>query len=109
MNKIRTQLLVVVVLACIFSPINAGAFVAGVDFFGYDFRINNPGARANGMGGAFIGLADDATAAYTNPAGLTVLTQPEISAEYKYGDYMTLIFDQAGETCKSRACCEASW
>ncbi len=26
-----------------------------------DFRFNNPGARANAMGGAFIGVADDAT------------------------------------------------
>ena len=37
------------------------------------FNFSNPGARSLGMGGAFIGLADDATAAYTNPAGLTGL------------------------------------
>ena len=37
--------------------------------------------------GAFIGLADDATAAYTNPAGLTVLTKPEVSVEHKWGKY----------------------
>ena len=45
--------------------------------FNLNFRFNSPGARANGMGGAFIGVADDATAAYTNPAGLTILTEPE--------------------------------
>ena len=28
------------------------------------------GVRANGMGGAFVGVADDATAVYWNPAGL---------------------------------------
>lgn len=33
------------------------------------------------MGGAFAGLADDATAAYANPAGLTILTRPEVSLE----------------------------
>lgn len=55
--------------------------------FNLNFRFNNPGARANGMGGAFIGLADDATAAYTNPAGLTILTEPEVSIEYKIGEY----------------------
>jgi len=37
------------------------------------------GARAMGMGGAFIGVADDATAASWNPAGLLQLRHPEIS------------------------------
>jgi long-chain fatty acid transport protein len=35
------------------------------------FNFSNPGARSLAMGGAFLGAADDATAAYTNPAGLT--------------------------------------
>ena len=37
------------------------------------------GARAVGMGGAFIAIADDATAASWNPAGLTQLETPELS------------------------------
>ncbi|MGA1868692.1 MAG: OmpP1/FadL family transporter [bacterium] len=37
------------------------------------------GARAIGMGGAFIGIADDATAASWNPAGLIQLKRSEIS------------------------------
>ncbi len=37
------------------------------------------GARALGMGGAFIAVADDATAASWNPGGLTQLRKPEIS------------------------------
>ncbi|MCP4111346.1 MAG: hypothetical protein GY749_38425, partial [Desulfobacteraceae bacterium] len=50
-----------------------------------DFQIAsspNPvgsGARAIGMGGAFIGVADDATAAFWNPGGLVQLKKPEIS------------------------------
>ncbi len=32
--------------------------------------LNSVGARALGMGGAFVGLADDPTALYWNPAGL---------------------------------------
>lgn len=36
-------------------------------------------ARAIGMGGAFIGVADDATAASFNPAGLAQLEYPEFS------------------------------
>ncbi len=37
------------------------------------------GARALGMGGAFIATADDATAASWNPAGLIQLEKPEVS------------------------------
>ncbi len=37
------------------------------------------GARAIGMGGAFIAVADDATAASWNPGGLLQLDTPEIS------------------------------
>ncbi len=37
------------------------------------------GARALGMGGAFIAVADDATAASWNPGGLAQLKTPEIS------------------------------
>ena len=40
------------------------------------------GARATGMGGAFIGVADDATAASWNPAGLIQLEKPEFSLVY---------------------------
>ncbi len=42
------------------------------------------GARAVGMGGAFIAVADDATAASWNPAGLTQLRKPEISFALSY-------------------------
>jgi len=37
------------------------------------------GARALGMGGAFLARADDATAASWNPAGLSYLRRPEFS------------------------------
>lgn len=37
------------------------------------------GARALGMGGAFIAIADDATAASWNPGGLIQLETPEVS------------------------------
>ena len=48
---------------------------------GLQFNFGNPGARSLGMGGAFIGLADDASAAEANPAGLTILRKTEISVE----------------------------
>jgi long-subunit fatty acid transport protein len=55
-----------------------------------DVQINaspNPvgsGARAQGMGGAFIAVADDATAASWNPGGLTQLERPEFSIVGSY-------------------------
>jgi len=42
------------------------------------------GARALGMGGAFIAVADDATAASWNPGGLIQLEKPEISVVGAY-------------------------
>jgi long-chain fatty acid transport protein len=48
---------------------------------GLQFNFGNPGARSLAMGGAFLGLADDASAAEANPAGLTILRKPEISLE----------------------------
>jgi long-subunit fatty acid transport protein len=44
------------------------------------------GARALGMGGAFIAFADDATAASWNPAGLKHLLEPEMSIVGQYDD-----------------------
>jgi len=50
------------------------------------WNFSTPGARANGMGRTFIGTADDASAAVTNPAGLMSLTRPQVYAEYKNTD-----------------------
>jgi long-chain fatty acid transport protein len=48
------------------------------------FSFSNPGARSLGMGGAFVGAADDATAAYTNPAGLTGLgLEQQVGVEFR--------------------------
>lgn len=52
------------------------------------FSFSNPGARSLAMGGAFLALADDATAAYTNPAGLTSLgLEQQVSAEFRANSY----------------------
>lgn len=51
---------------------------------GLTFNFRNPGARSMAMGGAFLGLADDATAAEANPAGLTILRDMEVSLELRH-------------------------
>ncbi len=53
------------------------------------FNFGNPGARALGMGGAFLGRADDASAAEANPAGLTILTRTEFTVEGRRLGYRT--------------------
>ncbi len=49
------------------------------DFEGLSSVSLGSGARALGMGGAFLARADDATAASWNPAGLSYLRRPEVS------------------------------
>jgi long-subunit fatty acid transport protein len=66
-------------------------------FSGFQFNFNNPGARALGMGGAFVAVADDATAVVANPAGLVILQRPELSAEVKFARF-TNTFSTAENT-----------
>lgn len=58
-------------------------------FAGLQFSFVPPGARSLATGGAFVGRADDATAAYSNPAGLLWLRQPEVSFEVRSANYTT--------------------
>jgi long-subunit fatty acid transport protein len=50
-----------------------------IDITGRQNLTLGSGARAYGMGGAFLARADDATAASWNPAGLSYLRVPEVS------------------------------
>lgn len=78
-------------------PASAHALVVSGPDILPDFQFSNPGARSNAMGGAFIGVADDATAAYANPAGLTILTTPEASLEFKNSLYTSSIYLENGQ------------
>ena len=52
---------------------------------GGGFAVPGVGSKALGMGGAFRGLADDWSACFWNPAGLSDLTNSEFSANlYTY-------------------------
>lgn len=55
----------------------------------FEFSFANPGARSMALAGAFTALADDATAAFANPAGLVQLIEPEVSLEGRYWSYDT--------------------
>ncbi len=64
-------------------------------------RLALPGlgvsARALGMGNSYIGLSDDASAAYFNPAGLGLLKRIEFSGGLNYDKYNnnTTFFNQS--------------
>ncbi len=47
--------------------------IINCSLFGNGFNLNSIGSRAASMGGAYIGLADDYSAIFWNPAGLTQL------------------------------------
>src|SRR5205807_5441343 len=47
------------------------------------FNVANPGGKSLAMGGAFTAIADDATAALANPAGLGLLSSFEFGASGK--------------------------
>lgn len=64
------------ILLCASFPLLAASGAFAQDFAAV-------GTRAAGMGGAFVGVADDATAIYWNPAGLAA------------GSYFSLVLDRA--------------
>lgn len=84
--KLRLATLTLIT-AALFAAGGASAQTNAEVNAGLQFNFSTPGARSLGLGGAFIGLADDATAAFTNPAGLTILRRPEVSLEGRSWTY----------------------
>jgi len=74
------------------SPVSAVALALLVGFAtdaraqGVALSRAGSGARAAGMGDAFVAVSDDGTAASWNPAGLAQLRQPEFSFVYGVSD-----------------------
>lgn len=54
------------------------------------------GARGLGMGGAYTGIADDSTAVYWNPAGLSKVNHVEISAIQQGRQYSGMGLNEVG-------------
>ena len=78
LSRSITIVAVLVVVSCLAQLASAqeSSSVSGAVF-------TNPGARSIALGGAFAAIADDATAAFSNPAGLIQIVRPEISAELR--------------------------
>jgi len=83
MNKNITAGLLTFFLSIISGCVSAADKGGGTT--GVQFLKNTMSARALGMGGAYVGLADDIYAVNYNPAGLGQLKAPEVSAMYMSG------------------------
>jgi len=73
------KILAITLLSSILCSVQAADTVEGRIEVASSFNPVGSGARALGMGGAFISIADDATAASWNPGALIQLRTPEIS------------------------------
>ncbi|MBF0316586.1 MAG: outer membrane protein transport protein [Nitrospirae bacterium] len=89
LNKLRfiNMLLLMTMLVVLGAPTGVFAITNSEEWGLADFNFTPPGARASGMGGAFVALADDATCAISNPAGLAQLPRTQIAAESTYRHY----------------------
>jgi hypothetical protein len=65
-----------IAVGIIFAPQSALLHASGET--GAQFLKIGVGAKACAMGGAFVSVADDASAIYWNPAGISQLTSPEV-------------------------------
>lgn len=78
------------------------AAVLTTGLFANGLNLNGNGSKANAMGGAFVGLANDFSAAFWNPAGLAQMTKASLSL---YGSdiipFGTYQFSLAGIDAKS--------
>ncbi len=74
---------VVVMMLALSIPAMAG----GIAKYAGEFISLGVGGRALGMGGAFVALANDVTAGYWNPAGLSHINYPQLALMHdeRYG------------------------
>jgi hypothetical protein len=89
MNRVTVALLLALTLLSI--PLAAAEYGSVATIFDL-----SPSARVSGMGGAFLALADDASAAFYNPAGLGWISDVSVSSLFarQFGavDYASLQF-----------------
>jgi len=83
-KRVHWNIAAMILICLVFAASSArGQAIERIEV-GSSFNPVGSGARSLGMGGAFIGIADDATAASWNPGGLSQLDAPEMSVVYGY-------------------------
>lgn len=76
-------------LALLTAYSSAQAITDDQAYGGLQINFSNPGSRALGMAGATLAVAEDGTAAYTNPAALLRLSKDQFSSEFKITEFST--------------------
>ncbi len=79
MLKIKSIFIMGLLMLCVLST--QGTAQEEIFFIGEELGV---GARAMGMGGAYVGVADDYTAMYWNPAGLAQLRRMEVNIGFSH-------------------------
>ena len=94
--KVGTLVLAASILPLVLFHSSARAQTTSDVNAGVQFDFSLPGARSLAMGGAFVALANDATAAQANPAGLTQLyvKKPQLSIEGRGWNFFSLTPDR---------------
>ena len=78
-SKLRVRNFVsLLFIFCLLSPIHSPL---STTLYAADYTYIQPGIRANSIGGAFSAIADDPYAIFYNPAGISTLTEMQISGE----------------------------
>jgi len=93
---VRRVLFIAFCVALLLASITTCLFA---DKYAAEFLKVGAGARALGMGGAFVALADDASATYWNPAGIVSIPSTELEAMHaeQFGsiinyDFVAVVF-----------------
>jgi len=76
------KILTLFVISSLMINIAIGANTTKTGTTAAKFLAIGVGAKANGMGNAFVGIADDASALYWNPAGVASFVRTELSMNY---------------------------
>ncbi|MEK7670779.1 MAG: UPF0164 family protein, partial [Bacteroidota bacterium] len=76
----------------------SASMAGGIAKYAGEFISLGVGGRALGMGGAFVALANDVTAGYWNPAGLSHINYPQISLMHdeRYGSLVNYDYGAVG-------------
>jgi hypothetical protein len=82
----------IAVLAVAFVPAQA----VEIGKYAGEFLSTGVGARALGMGGAYVAFSGDVTTGYWNPAGLSTITYPEAAAMHSRRFGGVVNYDYAG-------------
>lgn len=90
----KNSMIVILMMVCL-APVVFGQNVTKVGTTAAPFLNVGIGARAIGMGGAYVSMADDASSLYWNPAGIALI--PGNEAIFNHSEWIADInFDFAG-------------